>query len=139
MTSVNISKLLVRLSHKGGIISTTRTPQNWPQACHKIKSQEIQYSCPKITKNLLEATRCIRDLFDQKTNPKNILQSCKEDVIIKKQYLWPIVRACVTLLSIFSTVPTSAKPYITPYEKYFGCKPSLKNLRTFGQPAVVQC
>jgi len=47
--------------------------------------------------------------------------------------LW--AEAVNTAVHILNRIPTSAKPYIMN-EKYFGCKPSLKNLRTFGQPAV---
>lgn len=49
--------------------------------------------------------------------------------------LWP--EAVKTAVYVLNRVPNVRDPDITPYEKWYGMKPNVKNLRIFGQKAVV--
>lgn len=49
--------------------------------------------------------------------------------------LW--AEAVSSAIYVLNMVPTSRNPKITPYEAWFGVRPNLKNLRIFGQEAIV--
>ena len=49
--------------------------------------------------------------------------------------LW--AEAVNTAVHVLNRVPTSSNPDKTPYELWFRCKPNVKNLRIFGQKAIV--